>query len=226
MILEEKVRTLESQQNNYNNGRNKLERFTLDDRVEIIEGIEGVGQTILTPAAKKQGLIETIIVQACPMNDGNKVEVEHLPRLPEFSQDGTGALEIASVPDSEIGITRKYILTQMGDTTSKQNLETIVEAIRHLEGDHLFSEESGPHQVVKEEVVESTISLNEDSTMVEMTLPSLTSSLPSITSLPQIPVSSFANISLPTVPVSFTLTSTGQVNSTSGAVPLQLPQVP
>lgn len=35
----------------------------------------------------------------------------------------------------------------MGDNTSKQNLETIVEAIRHLEGDHLFSEESGPHQV-------------------------------------------------------------------------------
>ena len=35
----------------------------------------------------------------------------------------------------------------MCDTTSKQNLETIVEAIRHLEGDHLFSEESGPHQV-------------------------------------------------------------------------------
>ena len=42
---------------------------------------------------------------------------------------------------------RQYILTQMCDTTSKQNLETIVEAIRHLEGDHLFSEESGPHQV-------------------------------------------------------------------------------
>ena len=42
---------------------------------------------------------------------------------------------------------RQYILTQMSDTTSKQNLETIVEAIRHLEGDHLFSEESGPHQV-------------------------------------------------------------------------------
>ena len=35
----------------------------------------------------------------------------------------------------------------MCDTTSKQNLETIVEAIRHLEGDHLFSEEAGPHQV-------------------------------------------------------------------------------
>ena len=43
---------------------------------------------------------------------------------------------------------RQYIVTtQMCDTTSKQNLETIVEAIRHLEGDHLFSEEAGPHQV-------------------------------------------------------------------------------
>merc|ERR1712168_796125 len=106
----------------------------------------------------------------------------------------TQALEITNVQDPETGVTRQYIVTTgMCDTTSKQNLETIVEAIRHLEGDHLFSEESGPHQVVKEEVVESTISLNDDSTMVEMTLPSL--SLPSITSLPQIPVTSFGNIS-------------------------------
>lgn len=220
MLLEEKVRTLESQSMSV--GR----RFTLDDRVEIIEGMEGVGQTILTPAAKKQGQhqMETIVLQAADrlpsiiqMKDGNKVEVEHLPRLTEFSHDGTQAVEIASVQDPETGATRQYILTQMSDTTSKQNLETIVEAIRHLEGDHLFSEESGPHQVVKEEVVESTISLNEDSTMVEMTLPSLTS-LPSMQSLPHIPVSSFGNLSLPTVPVSFTFTSTSQV-------PL-LPQVP
>merc|ERR1712045_19792 len=36
----------------------------------------------------------------------------------------------------------------------RQNLDSIVEAIRHLEGDHLFSEDS--HKVVKEEVVEYT----------------------------------------------------------------------
>ena len=43
---------------------------------------------------------------------------------------------------------RQYIVTtQMNDTTSKQNLETIVEAIRHLEGDHLFSDQ-GPHEVI------------------------------------------------------------------------------
>jgi transcription factor AP-4 len=33
-------------------------------------------------------------------------------------------------------------------STSRQNLETIVEAIRHLEGDHLFSDEPAPQQEV------------------------------------------------------------------------------
>lgn len=215
MLLEEKVRSLESQV--YSGGR-KVERFTLDDRVEIIDGIDGMGQTILTTqgGGRKHGM-ETIVLQAgdrlpsiIQVKDGNRVEVEHLPRLSEFSHEGQ-AVEIASVQDPETGTTRQYIFTQMCDTTSKQNLETIVEAIRHLEGDHLFSEESGPHQVVKEEVVESTISLNEDSTMVEMTLPSL-NSLPSMSS--QIPVTSFGN-------VSFTLTTSGQMSTAS-----LLPQVP
>lgn len=227
MLLEEKVRTLEAQAYTAN------KKFSLEDRVEIIDGgsLDYQGHTILTPGAKKQGTgaagMDTIVLSAASdrlpsiiqvnecIKDGNRVEVEHLPRLTEFTE-GSQALEIASVQDPETGTTRQYILTQMSDTTSKQNLETIVEAIRHLEGDHLFSEESGPHQVVKEEVVESTISLNDDSTMVEMTLPSLT--LPSINTLPQIPVTSFGNISLPTVPVSFTL-------STSQGIPL-LPQVP
>ena len=40
-----------------------------------------------------------------------------------------------------------YLLETHTAGAGKQNLETIVEAIRHLEGDHLFSEESGPHQV-------------------------------------------------------------------------------
>ena len=48
------------------------------------------------------------------VKDGSKVEVEHLPRLPEFvSADGTAgtALEITSVQDPETGATRQYILT-------------------------------------------------------------------------------------------------------------------
>jgi len=41
--------------------------------------------------------------------------------------------------------------------SARQNLDSIVEAIRHLEGDHLFSEDS--HKVVKEEIVEYTTPL-------------------------------------------------------------------
>ena len=32
----------------------------------------------------------------------------------------------------------------MASSTSRQNLETIVEAIRHLEGDHLFNDDPSP----------------------------------------------------------------------------------
>eukprot|EP00088_Acartia_fossae_P051506 TRINITY_DN5785_c0_g2_i1.p1 TRINITY_DN5785_c0_g2~~TRINITY_DN5785_c0_g2_i1.p1 ORF type:complete len:545 (-),score=150.67 TRINITY_DN5785_c0_g2_i1:551-2185(-) len=201
-----------------------IDKYSLDDRVEILETVDSMGQTILAPAGKKG--METIILQTTAgdklpsiiqVKDGSKVEVEHLPRLAEFaaadSGGGTTALEIASVQDPETGATRQFILTQMGsDSGPSKNLETIVEAIRHLEGDHLFSEETGPHQVVKEEVVESTISLNEDSTMVEMSLPSLTSTLPSITSLPQVQIPVSTLVSLPTVPVTFSLAGTGDTS--------------
>merc|ERR1711936_225927 len=146
-----------------------------DDRMEPMETMELMsmgghqtsgGQTILTAAAKKQGLEALVLEQ----HDGGRVEAERIPELPhEQSQ----TVEIANVQDPETGATRQYIVTQMCDSTSagKQNLETIVEAIRHLEGDHLFSEESGPHQVVKEEVVESCI-IDDPDMEIQMTLSS------------------------------------------------------
>ena len=144
--------------------------------------------------------------------EAGRVAVEPLPRLPDL-QPETTQMEIQ---DPETGITRletakllrlntkqlfvinktviaiattsvicrQYIVTS--DNTSKQNLETIVEAIRHLEGDHLFSEEAGPHQVVKEEVVEMC-ALEEGGQVVEMTLPSAVFSTTNIiNSLPQV----------------------------------------
>jgi len=189
------------------------------------------GQTILTSAAKKHG-IETLvidqpgrlpsIIQCAMKGDGTRVEVEQIPRLSELTNETTQAVEIASVQDPETGATRQYIVTQMCDSTSKQNLETIVEAIRHLEGDHLFSEESGPHQVVKEEVVESCI-IEDNGNVVEMTLPNncfTTTNI--INSLPQVPVSTYQltlpsslslplSASLPTVPVASLQQSTQMI---------------
>lgn len=103
--------------------------------------------------------------------DGVRVEVEPIPTLPtqprppqqtnqppqptpqplpqaaanveEASQELTAAPSTSGKPGA-----RSYIVT----STSRQNLDSIVEAIRHLEGDHLFSED--PQQVAKEEVVE------------------------------------------------------------------------
>lgn len=228
MLLEEKVRTLEASM--YPSGRRVVHhRFQSGEEEE--EYLETSQTTILTPAAKKQGQGDTtILLQAdrlpsilqCAMKgEGNRVEVERLPHLSELAHEGHHhqAVEIASVQDPETGATRQYIVTQMCDSTSKQNLETIVEAIRHLEGDHLFSEESGPHQVVKEEVVESCI-LDED-TVVEMTL---SSSLPSISTIQQVPISSLAGITLPNVPVSITLpvSSFQPISSLSHQVPVSM----
>jgi len=154
------------------------------ETMEVMSLGQTHGQTVLTPGAKKQGLEALVLEQ----HDGGRVEVERIPELPhEQSQ----TVEIANVQDPETGATRQYIVTQMCDSTSagKQNLETIVEAIRHLEGDHLFSEESGPHQVVKEEVVESCI-IDDPDMEIQMTLASPQGSYTAgniINSLPQVP---------------------------------------
>lgn len=251
-----------------NNRKQIIQRYSTDEMEQESVGYQSqtpVSQTVLTPAAKKQGPptvpatgtgLETVvidqsgklpsIIQCVKTAEGGRVEVEQIPRLSDLPHDTVQAVEIANVPDPETGVTRyghtlrhfdirkcfrQYIVTtQMCDTTSKQNLETIVEAIRHLEGDHLFSEESGPHQVmgttaitrrqeltlncvqvVKEEVVESCI-IEDNGQVVEMTLPSTVfSSSGIINSLPQVPVSTYQLInnsislplsaSLPTVPV-------------------------
>jgi transcription factor AP-4 len=174
MGMEERVRMLEGQlqqggQRAVTQRQGVIQRYSVDERLETMESMElmsmgGHGQTILTAAAKKQGM-ETLVLE---QHDGGRVEVERIPELPhEQSQ----TVEIANVQDPETGATRQYILTNVCDSTSKQNLETIVEAIRHLEGDHLFSEESGPHQVVKEEVVESCI-IDDGDMEIQMTLAS------------------------------------------------------
>eukprot|EP00090_Calanus_glacialis_P009564 TRINITY_DN1794_c0_g1_i1.p1 TRINITY_DN1794_c0_g1~~TRINITY_DN1794_c0_g1_i1.p1 ORF type:complete len:474 (-),score=98.99 TRINITY_DN1794_c0_g1_i1:139-1560(-) len=237
MALEERVRVLEGQM--YQGDEPQHEQQLHEQHVETSTETEPMdynqGQTILTHAAKKHGGIETLvidqsgrlpsIIQCAMKGDGTRVEVEQIPRFSELTNETTQAVEIASVQDPETGATRQYIVTQMCDSTSKQNLETIVEAIRLLEGDHLFSEESGPHQVVKEEVVESCIieDNGQISNVVEMTLPNncfTTTNI--INSLPQIPGSTYQltlpsslslplSASLPAVPVASLQQSTQMI---------------
>lgn len=76
----------------------------------------------LVPAAAM--VVETAAVAAPLLEAAIKAEPRvEVEVLPEAASEAPSRLYLAS--------------------TSRQNLETIVEAIRHLEGDHLFREESG-----------------------------------------------------------------------------------
>jgi len=87
----------------------------------------------------------------------SKVEIETIPNL--MSTESSTVMDKGHTSSA-----RSYIVTT---SSSKQNLDSIVEAIRHLEGDHLFTnhdsatltlsasgEVTGPQQVASEEVVE------------------------------------------------------------------------
>lgn len=231
MALEERVRGLENQLIS-SNRKEIIQRYSTEEAEETVLDYPGTmtlsGQTVLTPAAKKQG-VETVLpsIIHCVKGDGGRVEVEPIPRITEVAApDQPQTLEIANVQDPETGVTRQYIVTtQMNDTTSKQNLETIVEAIRHLEGDHLFSDQAGPHEVVKEEIVESCINIEDNGNVVEMSLPgSVFTTSAIINSLPQVPVPLTSSapagpgsanyqltVSLPTVPVASMQNQTTQI---------------
>ena len=79
--------------------------------LEYPGGMTLSGQTVLTPAAKKQG-VETVLpsIIHCVKGDGGRVEVEPIPRLTEVtSPDQPQTLEIANVQDPETGVTRYVV---------------------------------------------------------------------------------------------------------------------
>lgn len=64
-----------------------------------------------------------------------KVEVERLPSQSPSHEASAAAAAAAAAQAAAVAEQRIYV-----SNTSRQNLETIVEAIRHLEGDHMFGE--------------------------------------------------------------------------------------
>ncbi|KAL0880781.1 hypothetical protein ABMA27_001978 [Loxostege sticticalis] len=116
-LLEERLHTLETQM--YPDGREMPRPVIHFDQTNVTEcKVEKdetePAATVVEPPTTAAPLLEAAI-KAEP-----RVEVEMLP-------------EAAHEPPSRL----------YNPNTSRQNLETIVEAIRHLEGDHLFREEAG-----------------------------------------------------------------------------------
>lgn len=77
---------------------------------------------------------DNLVVQREPEEDTVliKNETDDAPEV-----DRLKAVEESIVPQQQVMPSARVYLT----STSRQNLETIVEAIRHLEGDHLFSDD-------------------------------------------------------------------------------------
>ncbi|XP_030027540.1 transcription factor AP-4 isoform X1 [Manduca sexta] len=115
-LLEERLHTLETQMYP-DTGREHTRSIVHFEQTDIadckLESEEVETQVVETP------VVATPLLEAA-IKAEPRVEVEVLP---DANHDTSSRLYLAS--------------------TSRQNLETIVEAIRHLEGDHLFREEAG-----------------------------------------------------------------------------------
>ena len=102
-----------------NNRKQIIQRYSTEEAEEAVLEYPGSvslsGQTVLTPAAKKQGM-ETVVIEGgaklpsiihCVKGDGGRVEVEPIPRIPEVAPpDQPQTLEIANIQDPETGVTR------------------------------------------------------------------------------------------------------------------------
>jgi len=69
--------------------------------------------------------------------------------VPFIASDSTDAPSTVTLEIIEPG-SGAYAGTCSAGSTSRQNLDTIVEAIRHLEGDHLFRDDDNGAVVVKQ----------------------------------------------------------------------------
>ncbi|XP_055709605.1 transcription factor AP-4 [Phlebotomus papatasi] len=97
-------------------------RVVSPSRVVVEKVEEVVEKAEISTKQRLQPILEAVI-KAEP-----KVEVERISNSPV-------SLTVVKSEDSAAAQSRMYVTS-----TSRQNLETIVEAIRHLEGDHLFGE--------------------------------------------------------------------------------------
>lgn len=148
---------------------------------------------------------------------------QHQPVLPSMPLPLAAAVKVTDsselvIRDPMDGVERSYTVTAAAGSNSRQNLDSIVEAIRHLEGDHLFSED---RQVVKEEVVDY-------STTETIQVPNSGKAV----AAPAQPAPAIASIQLPQEPVSISSAAISRsaaaaaaagVSSTGGIIIIKQP---
>lgn len=116
-------------------------RRLLEERLQTLEAqiYPESAQEISTPVLH----YEQTDIAECKMEkeEGEKqpTDTPVVAPLLEAAIKAEPRVEVEVIPDAAHDAPSRLYLA----STSRQNLETIVEAIRHLEGDHLFGEETG-----------------------------------------------------------------------------------
>ncbi|KAJ8912654.1 hypothetical protein NQ315_012730 [Exocentrus adspersus] len=141
LLLEDQVRQLETQL--FQQQQQPTQIFHVDEAEEIA-GLQLVTADSLPPVGHTQTVV------CSPPNSRSSSPITVLPeqRLPSVLEAAIKAepkVEVERLPSpntSHEDTSRIYV-----SNTSRQNLETIVEAIRHLEGDHMFGDEPQTQEV-------------------------------------------------------------------------------
>lgn len=91
--------------------------------------------------------------------EGNSPTPAMLQPILQAAIKATPKVEVERITDATLKKVKTEKIEQTsGLTRSRQNLETIVEAIRHLEGDHLFTDSNGEqHKVLVQTQVQRTV---------------------------------------------------------------------
>lgn len=139
-LLEDRLHTLEAQMYPENGHAPVFEQTKLSDCKVESEVVEEV--PVEAPAAPATRAPATAAAAAAaphaPLVTPPAAPAPAAPLL-EAAIKAEPRVEVEVLPDAAHEAPSRLYLA----STSRQNLETIVEAIRHLEGDHLFREESG-----------------------------------------------------------------------------------
>lgn len=146
----------------------EIDEITGQQQVVVCSSIEELDHEAAAAAAEiitEDNLHEEVMLSTTPSTESEqevavnaiaKVYAEGSSPSPAILQPilqaaikGTPKLEMERITDSPMKKVKTEKIEQTsGLTRSRQNLETIVEAIRHLEGDHLFTESSEQHKVL------------------------------------------------------------------------------
>ncbi|KAG5889557.1 hypothetical protein JTB14_018542 [Gonioctena quinquepunctata] len=141
LLLEDQVRQLEAQLYQQQQQQQQTQIFEMEADAEETIGMQLVAADSLPPV----GHTQTVVCSPPNSRSSSPVPIvvpeQRIPSVLEAAIKAEPKVEVERLPSpntsphEETGTRVAY-----HSNTSRQNLETIVEAIRHLEGDHMFDE--------------------------------------------------------------------------------------